>query len=286
MLSTDFRVDMAVWQDGVTFQTALASKPAADFGQLIGVNAAVEPVAEAKAETSDAQPVAAVSAAPVVLVAQENFAPQSAAVPAVKEELTPLVAADADVKPGSRLNAELARTGFSQKPEKLIGKESPYNMSDAKAKARETAQSVQKTRAPSANEKVFSMDKAARFHNAQHQFGVSQMPTVSASDAAKRMRMDEMRQQAKNKTIDEANTTLAQKRSAPIDTAAIRAQVSADGFGYQRDKLPSASSQSVSPAASWFPEAMTRQLDAYEAARKVSAQYGTSAAETVADYNV
>ncbi len=286
MLSTDFRVDMAVWQDGVTFQTALASKPAADFGRLIGVDAAVEPAAETKAETSDAQPVAAAAAAPVVLVAQENFAPQTAAVPPVGEELTPLVAADADVKPGSRLNAELARTGFSQKPEKLIGKASPYNMSDAKAKARETAQSVQKTRAPSANEKVFSMDKAARFHNAQHQFGVAQMPTVSASDAAKRMRMDEMRQQAKNKTIDEANTTLTQKRFAPIDTAAIRAQVSADGFGYQRDKLPSASSQSVSPAASWFPEAMTRQLDAYEAARKVSAQYGTSAVKPAADYNV
>jgi len=276
---------MAVWQDGVTFQTALASKPAADFDRLISVDAAVEPVAETKVETSDAQPVAAATA-PVVLAAQENFAPRTVAVASVGEELTPLVAADADVKPGSRLNAELARTGFSQKPEKLIGKESPYNMSPEKAKARETAQSVQKTRMPSANEKVFSMDKAARFHNAQHQFGVAQMPTVSASDAAKRMRMDERRQQAKNKTIDEAGTTLTQKRSAPIDTAAIRAQVSADGFGYQRDKLPSASSQSVSPAASWFPEAMTRQLDAYEAARKVSAQYGTSAAKPAADYNV
>ncbi len=285
MLSTDFRVDMAVWQDGVTFQTALASKPAADFDRLISVDAAVEPVAETKVETSDAQPVAAATA-PVVLAAQENFAPRTVAVASVGEELTPLVAADADVKPGSRLNAELARTGFSQKPEKLIGKESPYNMSPEKAKARETAQSVQKTRMPSANEKVFSMDKAARFHNAQHQFGVAQMPTVSASDAAKRMRMDERRQQAKNKTIDEAGTTLTQKRSAPIDTAAIRAQVSADGFGYQRDKLPSASSQSVSPAASWFPEVMTRQLDAYEAARKVSAQYGTSAAKPAADYNV
>ncbi|GEM_PF-3303005 len=285
MLSTEFRVDMAVWQDGVTFQTALASKPAADFDRLISVDAAVEPVAETKVETSDAQPVAAATA-PVVLAAQENFAPRTVAVASVGEELTPLVAADADVKPGSRLNAELARTGFSQKPEKLIGKESPYNMSPEKAKARETAQSVQKTRMPSANEKVFSMDKAARFHNAQHQFGVAQMPTVSASDAAKRMRMDERRQQAKNKTIDEAGTTLTQKRSAPIDTAAIRAQVSADGFGYQRDKLPSASSQSVSPAASWFPEAMTRQLDAYEAARKVSAQYGTSAAKPAADYNV
>lgn len=285
MLNADFRVDMAVWQDGVTFQTALASKPAADFGRLMNA-AAVEQAAE----TTDSHPVAAPAAAPVVLVAQENFtpsaAPQASAVPDIGKELTPLVAANAEVKPGSRLNAELARTGFSQKPERLIGKESPYNMSAAKAKARETAQSVQKTRAPSANEKVFSMDKAARFHNAQHQFGIAQMPTVSASDAAKRMRMDEMRQQAKNKTIDEADTTLTQKRSAPIDTAAIRAQVSADGFGYRRENLPSASSQSVSPAASWFPEAMTRQLDAYEAARKVSAQYGTSAAETVADYNV
>lgn len=284
MLNTDFRVDMAVWQDGVTFQTALASKPAADFGRL--VTAAVDPAAS---ETA-ASPVAAPSVAPVVLTAQENFAqpdaPQKNAVPVAAEELTPLIAAGADAKPGSRLNAELARTGFSQKPEKLIGKESPYNLSAEKAKARETAQSVQKTRAPAANEKVFSMDKAARFHNAQHQFGIGQMPTVSASDAAKRMRMDEMRQQAKNKTIAESNTTLTQKRSAPIDTAAIRAQVSADGFGYRRENLPSASSQSVSPAASWFPEAMTRQLDAYEAARKVSAQYGTSAARTVADYNV
>ena len=31
MLNTEFTVDMAVWQDGVTFQSALASKPAEEF---------------------------------------------------------------------------------------------------------------------------------------------------------------------------------------------------------------------------------------------------------------
>ena len=73
--------------------------------------------------------------------------------------------------------------------------------------------------------------------------------------------------------------SLAQKPAATIDPEAIRAQVSSEGFGYKRPNLPNTSSEKVSAAASWFPEAMTRQLDAYEAAKKV-AQYGATGTES------
>ena len=73
-----------------------------------------------------------------------------------------------------------------------------------------------------------------------------------------------MRQQATAAREKQAGFT-------PVDVSAIKTQVSDGGFGYRRDALPSGSNEKTTPAAAWFPEAMTRQLDAYEAARKVAA---------------
>ena len=120
------------------------------------------------------------------------------------------------------------------------------------------------------------MEKAARFRNNETKFGGNMPLAASASEQAKQLRMEEMKQQAKAKTIAETNTSLA-KKPAVIDPEAIRAQVSSEGFGYKRPNLPNTSSEKVSAAASWFPEAMTRQLDAYEAAKKV-AQHGAAGA--------
>lgn len=311
MLNTEFTVDMAVWQDGVTFQSALASKPAEEFElpqtmrqSLFAreLNDKTETTPDVSVQQQTARPAPVVGQQqiqpPVLLTAQEKAAPRGAVssadvaeIPAAlanAEDLTPFVVSADTVKPGSRLNEQLERTTFSQKSNKLIGAQSPYNMSEETAKSRETARNTRTLKGPG-DAKVFPMDTAARYRNNQTKFGVAQPLTANAPDQAKQLRIEEMRQQAKAKTINEINTSLAQKPAAskpPVDIEAIRSQVSTEGFGYKRDNLPLASSEQVSPAASWFPEAMTRQLDAYEAAHKVAAQYGAAVQKNGTDLNV
>ncbi len=308
MLSMEFSVDMAVWQDGITFQSALASKPAKEFELPQTMRESLfaqtlNPPAEKTVPTQTRRPEPANDKqihTPVLLSAQEKeTAPKTPAVTDVPEipaslmnveDLTPFVVSADTVKPGSRLNEQLQRTTFSKKSDKLIDDaQSPYNMSEEKAKARETARNTRTLKGPG-DAKIFPMNTAARYRDNQTKFGVAQPLTVSAADQAKQLRIEEMRQQAKAKTINEINTSLTQKpggrQKMPVDIDAIRSQVSTDGFGYQRDSLPLASSQKVSPAASWFPEAMTRQLDAYEAAKKVAAQYGAPDQKTPTDLNV
>lgn len=277
MLNMDFTVDLSVWQDGFTFQQD--SAPVAEtvvprarpsFARQIKEISVTEP--EKPVVSEKRMP----ASSPAVLAAQEQKVQEMPAALADVVDLTPfVVSADTVSKPGARLNEQLERTTFSKQKNKLFGKESPYNMSDEKAKARETAQET-KTLKGSGNAKVFSMEKAARFRNNETKFGGNMPLAASASEQAKQLRMEEMKQQAKAKTIAETNTSLA-KKPAVIDPEAIRAQVSSEGFGYKRPNLPNTSSEKVSAAASWFPEAMTRQLDAYEAAKKV-AQHGAAGA--------
>lgn len=310
MLNTEFTVDMAVWQDGVTFQTALASKPAEEFEwpETIRKSPFAQALSGVSQTAADARvPQQGVPAepaenrrlsAPVLLTAQGKDAlertvspsnvPEIPAALANAEDLTPFVVSADTVKPGSRLNDQLERTVFSKKSNKPFGAQSPYNMSEETAKARETAKSPKTLKGPG-DAKVFPMDTAARYRDNQTKFGIAQPLTAGAADQAKQLRIEEMRQQAKAKTINEINTSLAQKPAnskTPADIEAIRSQVGTEGFGYKRENLPMASSAQVSPAASWFPEAMTRQLDAYEAARKVATQYGTIPEKTKTDLSV
>ena len=275
MLNMDFTVDLSVWQDGFTFQSD--SAPAA---QAVRPRAVNHPSFARQLEETSVPEPEKVIAAPVPLTAPEQKAQEMPAALADVIDLTPfVVSADTVGKPGARLNEQLERTTFSKKNGSLIGKESPYNMSEEKAKAREARQASKTLKAPE-NAKIFSMDKAARFRNNETKLGGSQPLAASASEQAKQLRIEEMKQQAKVKTVNETNTSLAQKPA--IDPEAIRAEVSSDGFGYKRPNLPNTSSEKVSAAASWFPEAMTRQLDAYEAARKV-AQHGAAAQKSVTD---
>ncbi|MBO4521296.1 MAG: hypothetical protein J5787_08840 [Alphaproteobacteria bacterium] len=274
MLNMDFTVDLSVWQDGFTFQSEpvqtvkaetprLANKPS--FAQQLKETAVSEPEKTVAAQ----KPVAA----PVPLTAQEQKVQEIPAALADVVDLTPfVVSADTVSKPGTRLNEQLERTTFSKKTGALIGKESPYNMSEEKAKAREARQTAKILKAPE-NAKVFPMNTAARYRNNETKFGENLPLAASASEQAKQLRIEEMKQQAKIKAVNETNTSLAKK--PVIDPEAIRSQVSSEGFGYKRPNLPNTSSETVSAAASWFPEAMTRQLDAYEAAKKV-AQYGAT----------
>lgn len=152
------------------------------------------------------------------------------------DDLTPfVVGADSKTSaPGTRLDGELKRTTFQTMPLKR----SPYNMSEARAKRREEALAQRELKGVK-DEKLFPMNTAARFRG--NNSGV-------------------------------AAQSLLQKpvSLSPADINAIKAQAGSTE-GYPRDTLPSASNEKTSAAAAWFPEAMTRQLDAYEAMKKVQA---------------
>lgn len=279
MLNLNFTVDLSVWQDGITFQSdpsAISETvvPEAPDHRSFESHLKVASVVETKKNDIKQS----VISSPAALTTQEKEVREIPAALADVVDLTPfIVSADTVSKPGDRLNEQLDRTTFSKKAGALVGNGSPYNLSEEKAKAREARQNAKNLKGPG-DAKIFSMDSAARFRNNQTKFGIAQPLTASAADQAKQLRIEEMHQQARAKTINETNTSLAQKpvssvKPVPVDTEAIRAQVSSEGFGYKRPNLPNVSSEKVSPAASWFPEAMTRQLDAYEAAQKV-AQYG------------
>ena len=286
MLNLDFTVDLSVWQDGITFQsdsvpTAETVMPRSEKSASFAEHLKTDPMSEPRHKNEE-KPVAA---SPVLLTAQEQKVQEIPSALADVVDLTPfIVSADTASKPGERLNEQLNRTTFSKKTDSLVKNGSPYNMSEEKAKAREARQNAKILKGPG-DAKVFSMDNAARFRNNQTKFGAAQPLTASAADQAKQLRIEEMHQQARAKTINETNTSLAQKpvsavKPTSVDTEAIRAQVSSEGFGYKRPNLPNVSSEKVSPAAAWFPEAMTRQLDAYEAAQKV-AQHGIPAQKSV-----
>lgn len=156
------------------------------------------------------------------------------------KDLTPLVVGKdaASSAPGTRLDGELKRTTFQTVPLKR----SPYNMSEARAKRREEAL-AQKELKGVKDEKLFPMNAAARYRG-------------NGSGVA-------------------AQTVLQKPVSlSPADINAITAQAGTTD-GYPRDSLPSASNEQTSAAAAWFPEAMTRQLDAYEAMKKVQAAQQT-----------
>lgn len=292
MLQTDFSVDMSVWQDGV-FQSAVVSKPAAEFEmpksmRTASFTQALQPAetvsgasAAKTAETAPdasqkAQAPAAHLAAPVVLAAQNRDVQEIPAALADVEDLTPFIVS-ADSKPGSRLNEELKRTTFSNAPKGYAATSSPYNMSEekaaARAQAREAAQAARTLRGPG-DGKVFPMDSAARYNNNSPKFGVNQ-PLTSSVKQAEDLRKQQLMQAADMTAVKPvASNTTPGFQNAPVDVEAIRSQVSSGGYGYKREFMPSGSSEQTTPAASWFPEAMTRQLDAYEAMSKVAAQNG------------
>lgn len=192
------------------------------------------PVAEQKREQPSFQETLAKTEPPVA-VASPAVVELPAALSEV-EDLTPFVVGkDAKTSaPGTRLDDELKRTTFQTVPLKR----SPYNMSEARAKRREEAL-AQKELKGVKDEKIFPMNAAARFRG--NNSGV-------------------------------AAQSLLQKpvSLSPADINAIKAQAGTTE-GYPRDSLPSASNEQTSAAAAWFPEAMTRQLDAYEAMKKVQA---------------
>lgn len=286
MLNTDFTVDMSVWQDGVTFRTNVVSRPAADFGrpealtktqeqpsfkQILTRTTAEEDKpsdsAAANVPTVSGRP-GPVSLLPVQAVVQTSKVQELPASLANVEDLTPFVVS-ADSKPGTRLDAELHRTAFKQnrKTENAALPEaksaSPYNMSEETAAARKVSRPL---KGPG-DSKMFSMDSVTRYTNtgARPAFNVAQAPE-SAIDSQK-AKLRQLERNIRQREADSSETKIVPggtNAPAAVDVAALRAQAASD-IGYKRESLPSMNSEKTSAAASWFPEAMTRSLDMYEA---------------------
>lgn len=287
MLNTDFTVDMSVWQDGVTFRTNIVSRPAADFGtpealkktqeqpsfKQVLTQTAVEGNKPSDSGAASNIPAVSgmpgpVSLLPVQAAVQASGVQELPASLANVEDLTPFVVS-ADSKPGTRLDAELHRTAFKQnrKTENAALPEaksaSPYNMSEEAAAARKVSRPL---KGPG-DSKMFSMDSVTRYTNtgARPAFNVAQAPE-SAIDSQK-TKLRQLERNIRQREADSSETKIVPggtKAPAPVDVAALRAQAASD-IGYKRESLPSVSSEKTSAAASWFPEAMTRSLDMYEA---------------------
>lgn len=249
-----FTVDTSVWLDGVTFTKtarANAEEKTGTFKEFMETPKTVEtPVVKTAAlSVAGTEAPAGVQELPAYL--------------ADVEDLTPFIIS-ADNKPGERFEAELKRTAFSEDKTAAAKTSSPYNMSEQTAKAREQKQ---RTLKGPGDAKVFAMDSVKRYTDmrARPAFAPSQAPeTAKDSQKIKLQRLKD--------SIKAQETAPAEKTAfAPVDVAAVRAQASAD-VGYKRDSMPSVSSEKTSAAAAWFPEAMTRTLDMYEAMNKVAAQ--------------
>ncbi len=262
-----FTVDTSVWQDGVTFKNApktsvseqdLSFKAALEAPQTAEVRIAEAP--KPLAPTDLTHPVKKVQELPAYL--------------ADVEDLTPFIVS-ADNKPGERFEAELKRTAFSENKSLTASREnksaSPYNMSETTAKAREEKRRALKG---PGDAKLFTMDSVKRYTNMRATPAFAPAPAPEAVTDAQKAKM----QKLQNLGTAEAQTDQTKPAvnvGAPVDIAALRAQASSD-IGYKRDSLPSMNSEKTSAAASWFPEAMTRTLDMYEAMNKAAA-YGAAA---------
>lgn len=244
MYEIRFNVDTSVWQDGITFKTepSVGEKPS--FAAEL---AAPLTVAD-KPEKIKAVPVPAVKIKPLqpLKVSELQELPVLEQLPAAEPASVPAKAeVSAEVKPGERFERELQKAGL------LTG--SPYNMSAKRAEERErhlAARTVSDRPLKGVkDEQVFPLDKATRF----------------TSTTVKTPYIPPAEQKAKR-----------EQKLTPADVSAITASVGKPD-GYPRENIPSFSNAQTSAAASWFPEAMTRQLDKYEAMKKVQAAEASAA---------
>ncbi|MCQ2966325.1 MAG: hypothetical protein MJ250_06275 [Alphaproteobacteria bacterium] len=151
-------------------------------------------------------------------------------------DFTPIIQTPVQKQVGERLDDKISKTGFIQK--------SPYNMSDETAKRlAEVDAQKSMTRPISENDKVFPLNQATKFTG-----NTKMLPPELAAKTAK------------------DKSSLNQVDINKIKDTAINMP------DYPREALPNVSKQPTSPAASWFPQAMTRQLDMYESMKKVQQQ--------------
>lgn len=187
-----------------------------------------------------------------------------------QENLLPLIAS-ADARPGDRLDTEIARTKFhtdeAAKRAALHQSRlaSPYNASDeavAKRKENRVLQGVE-------GMTPRSMDSVRRQNQTAGRPAFNR--ATAPSDSVTKARDEVKRQTARVEGRQNAERYQNAARQRKIDSGELVSMIpsGSDKIGYDRSETPSMVSNKNSAAASWFPEATTRAIDSYEAARKL-----------------
>ncbi|MCQ2914889.1 MAG: hypothetical protein MJ247_06825 [Alphaproteobacteria bacterium] len=161
-------------------------------------------------------------------------------------------------KPGERFENQLEHTAFETKHR------SPYNMSEERAKRREAALAEmggEKKLQGIRDEKLFPMNGVMRYTREPNDLP----PALAAQLAASQQYQQELQQ----KQADPNMSALSKPISlSPNDIANVK-NITQALDSYPRNNVPNVSKAPTSAAAEWFPQAMTRQLDQYEAMKKV-----------------
>lgn len=187
-----------------------------------------------------------------------------------QENLLPLIAS-ADARPGDRLDTEIARTKFrtdtaaqraALRQSRLA---SPYNASDeavAKRKENRVLQGVEGM-TPRSMDSVRRQNQTA----GRPAFNRATAPSDSVTKARDEVKRQTARVEGRQNTERYQNAA----RQRKIDSGELVSMIpsGSDKIGYDRSETPSMVNNKNSAAASWFPEATTRAIDSYEAARKL-----------------
>lgn len=187
-----------------------------------------------------------------------------------QENLLPLIAS-ADARPGDRLDTEIARTKFhtdtaaqraALRQSRLA---SPYNASEEALAKRKESRPLQGVEGMTPR----SMDSVRRQNQTAGRPAFNRVPV--AADSVTKARDEVKRQTARVEGRQNAERYQNAARQRKIDSGELVSMIpsGADKIGYDRSETPSMVSNKNTAAASWFPEATTRAIDSYEAARKL-----------------
>lgn len=225
-------------------------------------------IPQARALPLPASPAPFDAARKPVNIVPETSAKKSAAVRT--ENLLPLIAS-ADARPGDRLDTEIARTKFhtdtaaqraALRQSRLA---SPYNASEEVLAKRKESRPLQCVDGMTPR----SMDSVRRQNQTAGRPAFNRVPV--AADSVTKARDEVKRQTARADSRQNTERYQNAARQRKIESGELVSMIpsGSDKIGYDRSSMPSMVNDKNSAAASWFPEATTRAIDSYEAARKL-----------------
>ena len=245
-----------------TFEQVLqaqeAEPQAQEMPQATQVRAAPIPVSPAPFD----------SAKKPVNIVPEASAKKSAAVRT--ENLLPLIAS-ADARPGDRLDTEIARTKFhtdtaaQRAALRQSRSASPYNASEEALAKRKESRPLQGVEGMTPR----SMDSVRRQNQTAGRPSFNRVPV--AADSVTKARDEVKRQTARAESRQNTERYQNAVRQRKIESGELVSMIpsGSDKIGYDRSSMPSMVNDKNSAAAAWFPEATSRVIDSYEAARKL-----------------
>jgi len=274
----DLSVSFSDWNDlraaAPVLTPAVEKSEAPTFEEVLknAVETDVPPLSPEKGTA----PVKPVVSAPVMPSVPQTAAPRTPQniVPAggkkpqkaPSADFTPLIAPSS--LPGDRLNDVLSRTETTtSKPVyrtdalKKARQNSPYTMSEKTYETRRDSN----VSVPPDTKNAMPIDKVRRFSG--------RLKPVHPDGFAK-SRDGVKKQTAKADSLQNAEEYRQSVRQRRIDSGELVDVTTSNGgkIGYDRSLSPSTVNKNNSAAASWFPEAMTRTLDKYEALSKAKSQ--------------